>query len=45
MVKELHTSRFTFALGASFHMFGLGIVLSKWSFDITLGFLWLSIEW
>jgi hypothetical protein len=45
MVKELRTDKFIVLFGSSLNIFGVGITISRWSIDLTLGFLWLSIEW
>lgn len=45
MVKELRLKRISIYYGASLGLFGLGFGISKYNADITIGFLWASIEW
>jgi hypothetical protein len=45
MVKEYNVSKFTFLFGASWNIFGVGVSLGRWGFDLSLGFFWMTIEW
>lgn len=44
MNKEFRVFDKWVSIGYSFKGFGLGFRISKWSFDMDLGFLWIGIE-
>lgn len=45
MVKEIRTKYLNVYAGWDISMFGLGIYFDRYHFDITIGFVWVSIEW
>jgi len=45
MVKEHRTKRFTFYFGSSLNIFGIGFDIGKYGVNLTIGFIWLSVEW
>jgi hypothetical protein len=44
MNKEFRVANRYVSVGWSWRGFGLGFRISKWSFDLDLGFLWIGIE-
>ena len=47
MKKQFNVGNRTFFIlvGHSWRRFGLGLIISRWGFDIDLSFVWLSVEW
>jgi hypothetical protein len=45
MVKQFHAKKFNFYFGASLNIFGIGFDIGKYGANLTIGFIWLSIEW
>ena len=45
VVEKSFGERFFLITGFSYRSFGIGFDISKWGFLITLGFVWVQIDW